>query len=45
MRTLLHLWTRIFRSRHRHNDVYHPRTVTGWGVVECVECGRTDLYT
>lgn len=30
---------------HRHTWRYHPRTVTGWGIVECTTCGRTDLYS
>ena len=42
MRTMMF---KIFRrNKHRHEWVYRPRTLGGWGIVECRTCGATDLY-
>jgi hypothetical protein len=30
--------------KHRHEWVYHRRTMSGWGIVHCATCGKEDLY-
>jgi hypothetical protein len=35
---------RAWRARHEHTWTYERRSMGGWGVVHCDECGEVDIY-
>ena len=32
------------KPKHQHVWEYQPRTMSGWGIVICRTCGKTDIY-